>query len=99
MSTNIERETRIQKLIPNLYLGTNEYEKGVSMFTEWSNHDGKSMYTENKLDNEIINAFYEYYNSYNTVVPHRGNSGGKKSRKMRKSRKSKRSRKSRRHRH
>ena len=93
-------DTRIEKLIPQLYLDQTENAKGVSMFTEWSKHDGESMYTENKSDDEIINAFYQqYYKSYNTNQPGVPNRGGKKRRKMRKSRKSKRSRKSRRHRH
>lgn len=94
-------DTRIKKLIPQLYLSQSDYEMGVNMFTEWSKHDGESMYTENKSDKEIINAFYEYYHSYNTNQPGvpKNKIGGKKSRKMRKSRKYKRSRKSRRHRH
>ncbi len=97
MSTHKEQEPRIKELIPHLFFGEKESEKGKDMFKEWSNSHGKSMYTQNKSDDEIIDAFYEYYNSYNTEqpgVPLRRNNGGKKSRKMRKSRKSKRSRKS-----
>lgn len=72
-------DTRIEKLIPQLYLDQTENAKGVSMFTEWSKHDGESMYTENKSDDEIINAFYQqYYKSYNTNQPGVPNRGGKK---------------------
>ncbi len=98
MSTHKEQEPRIKELIPHLFFGEKESEKGKDMFKEWSNSHGKSMYTQNKSDDEIINAFYEYYNSYNTEqpgVPRGDKHGGKKSRKMRKSRKSKRTRGSR----
>ena len=59
MADNNKINDRIKKLIPQLFLDQSEYQKGVYMFTEWSNNEGKQMYTENKLDNEIINAFYK----------------------------------------